>query len=413
MSKPSLPRHLTHVYPRFKTLSGGETAMLQLVNELTRLGVRSTILTRGYSERCDPLRDPAVEILTPGQPWMVQTGHHLVDSFLDVWFSPAVLSRLDETDGLIFHAESTAPAVWYAKRVLKLSKPCIYFCYQPPRFAYDLTSTTSDHGTFGYLAPLYARVHRAFDRRWVRAADAVWTFSKIYGEWCRQLYELEQVRAIAPGIDFERFSSGEPTFIRRKWNIDSNILTLATVNKLIPRKNVEVFLAVLAWLRNRGRSVRGFVVGDGPCRAKLESAARECDLTDVIIFTGHIPLDELPHYYAGSDVYLFLERNVPFGMTPLEAAAAGTPVIAPRGGGAMETVIDGITGYLVEEQLSAEEIGAKVLAIVDTPGLRAKMGNRAREHARPFTWRRYATEVCEAFGDVVNRNIPRPAHVRV
>ncbi len=398
-------RHLTHICPRFKTLSGGETAMLKLTTELERLGVRSTVLTRGYSSRCDPLRSPEVDIVMPPRPWTWITGNHLLDSFLDVWLSPAMLAAIpDDSEALLFHTEATAPALWWAKRVRRTDKPCVYLCYQPPRFAYDLMdSTGAGYGALGRLVPLYSAFHRWFDRRWVRQADAVWTFSKAYGQWCRELYGREQVACIPPGVDQERFSAGDPGFARRRWDVPPQAIVLVTVNKLIPRKNLDVFLEVVRWLRDRGESVKGFIVGDGPSRAHLESLARQSGIDGEVVFTGHVAVDELPHYYAGGDVYLFLERNVPFGMTPVEAAAAGTPVIAPRGGGATETVVDGETGYLVDDSLPVEQIGERVLAITSQEGKREEMGRRARRHARQFTWERYARQILSQLDDVQAR----------
>jgi len=110
-----------------------------------------------------------------------------------------------------------------------------------------------------------------------------------------------------------------------------------------------------------------------------------------------VPDEDLPHYYAGADVYLFLERNVPFGMTPLEAAASGTPSIAPRGGGALETIVHGKTGFLVDEGLSISEIAQCILAIVQSETMKQTMRRQAQEYARGFTWRRYAQQVCDNF----------------
>ena len=404
MSLTSLT-HLTHFYPRFKTLSGGETAILNLTAELAQMGVKSTILTRGYVEVCDVLLHPSVEIRTVNRPWNWVSNNHLLDSFLDVWFAPAELSLLpQETDGFIFHSEASPFALWWAKKLHRTSKPCVYFCYQPPRFAYDLLdSTVSGFTGLGRLAPLYAPLHRWVDRQWVRQADAVWTFSKAYGDWCKELYNLLNVVCIPPGINFDYFSSGDANFVAQKWNIPANTITLVTVNKLIPRKNIDVFIEVVRWLRDAGHRVKGIIAGNGPARPQLEALAQQADVMNEIIFAGYISDEELPHYYAGADVYLFLERNVPFGMTPLEAAAAGTPSIAPRGGGALETIVHGKTGFLVDESLPISEIAQCILDLGQSEAAQQQMREQAKAHAREFTWRRYAQQVCDSFIEV-NRN---------
>jgi len=391
--------HLTHFYPRFKTLSGGEVAILKLTAELAKMGVESTILTRGYVEECEALREPSVEIQTVGRIWSWNSGNHLLDSFLDVWLAPAQLALIPpQTDGLIFHSEASPFALWWAKKIARTSKKCVYFCYQPPRFAYDLLeSTASGYSGLGHLVPLYAAMHRWCDRRWVRRADAIWTFSRAYSEWCKTLYHRHDVICIPPGIDFDHFSMGDPNFARQKWQIPENTIVLLTVNKLIPRKNIDVFIKVVSRLRDQGKSVKGIIAGDGPARPQLEALVQKADVRNEIVFAGYVPDEELPHYYAGADAYLFLEQNVPFGMTVLEAAAAGTPAVTPRGGATTETVIHKKTGFLVNDTLSVSEIVKYILAIVQGEQIKRQMQSRAKEHARKYTWQRYAQQVYDNF----------------
>ncbi len=391
--------HLTHFYPRFKTLSGGEKAILRLTSELSKMGVKSTILTRGYSKQCDALLGSSVKIHPLRGPWDWKTGNHLIDSFLDIWLSPLQLRSIPpETDGLIFHSEASPFALWWAKKLFRTKKRCVYFCYQPPRFAYDLKkSTISGYSGIGRLLPLYAVVHRWLDKMWVKQADSIWTFSKAYAEWCKKLYNHKDIITLIPGVDCNQSSSGEPQFLRQRWNIPEETIVLLTVNKLIPRKNIDIFIDVVRWLWRHKHPVKGIIVGDGPIRSKLETIAKKKNIASHVVFTGHIPGKELPHYYAGADAYLFLEKNVPFGMTPLEASAAGTPVIAVRGGGALETVVHGQTGFLVNEKLHVPEIVEYILTIVKDKKKKTRMQMKAVEHARNFTWQRFAQLVHENF----------------
>jgi mannosylfructose-phosphate synthase len=110
-----------------------------------------------------------------------------------------------------------------------------------------------------------------------------------------------------------------------------------------------------------------------------------------------VPDGELPNYYAAADAYLFLERNVPFGMTVLEAAASGTPSITPRGGATTDTVVHEKTGFLVDESLSIPEIATCILSIVQSDSMRQAMKHQAKEHASKYTWRRYAQQVHDSF----------------
>ena len=66
-------------------------------------------------------------------------------------------------------------------------------------------------------------------------------------------------------------------------------------------------------------------------------------------FLGNVRDDEMPKLYAGAKAFLALSEDEDFGMTPVEAMAAGTPVIAFRGGGYLESVVEGKTGVFFNE----------------------------------------------------------------
>ena len=99
---------------------------------------------------------------------------------------------------------------------------------------------------------------------------------------------------------------------------------------------------------------------------------------DRIEFLGRQP-DKIVNYYAARCRALLFPGEEDFGMAPLEANAAGRPVIAYRAGGAVETVEDGVTGRLVPSE-NAGALAAALVEVLETPGLAARLG--AAGHAR-------------------------------
>src|SRR4029453_15743286 len=133
------------------------------------------------------------------------------------------------------------------------------------------------------------------------------------------------------------------------------------VSALVPYKRVD--LAIAAARRAR---VPLTVVGDGPERARLEASAG----SDVR-FLGWCTNEEIRDLYR-STVAALLPGEEDFGIVPLEAQACGRPVIALRCGGALETVIDGETGILVEagEEALAEGMHRAAAATWDAEHIR-------------------------------------------
>src|SRR5690606_29767991 len=98
----------------------------------------------------------------------------------------------------------------------------------------------------------------------------------------------------------------------------------------------------------------------------------------------------LRHYYSAADVFVTTPWYEPFGITPLEAMACGTPVVGARVGGIKSTVLDGETGFLVPPN-DPDRLADRLARLLGEPALRRSMGERGRRHvARHYTWRKVA-----------------------
>jgi glycosyltransferase involved in cell wall biosynthesis len=175
--------------------------------------------------------------------------------------------------------------------------------------------------------------------------------------------------------------------IRRFWGRESSVVHppvdvgrflpapsedfLLIVTELVRHKRVEVALEAAS---RAGRPVR--VVGEGPDRARLESLYGGA-LGDAR-FLGRVDDEELTDLYARAGAFV-LPNVEEFGIAAVEAQAAGTPVIAVAAGGALETVVDGETGILVEPGVEAF---AECMANTDFGSFDQ---DRIAAHARTFS----------------------------
>ncbi len=106
-----------------------------------------------------------------------------------------------------------------------------------------------------------------------------------------------------------------------------------------------------------------------------------------VTFHGFLPRPELIDHYYNADVFVFPPIwNEAFGCTPVEAMAAGTPVVATRSGGIVETIRDHETGFLVERN-DSHALAEAVLKLLENDPLRESMGRAARRRAvEHFHW---------------------------
>jgi len=167
------------------------------------------------------------------------------------------------------------------------------------------------------------------------------------------------------------------------------LLTVCRLGKGDLYKGVDIVIQALPEIQKRlGKEVIYRVIGKGEGIFHLKEVARSVGIAENVKFLGWVDQGRLLKEYQGCDIFIMpsrLERTSQgyltgegFGMVYAEAAACGKPVVASKHGGAAETVIDGVTGYIVDPN-SIDEIVNAVNAILSNPDKAKKMGEAGRK----------------------------------
>jgi glycosyltransferase involved in cell wall biosynthesis len=200
----------------------------------------------------------------------------------------------------------------------------VCYCHAPFRYAWYEQQRAFSESPRILRPPLGAVL--AANRRWDRSAshrvDRYVANSRLTQERIRRYYGRES-EIVYPPVDTARFVPGVPGE------------HLLVVSELVRHKRLHVALEAA---RRAGAPIR--VAGSGPNREILETAFPEAE------FLGRVSDAELAALYASARAVLVPSMEE-FGITAVEAQAAGRPVIAAAAGGALETVIEGVTGTLV------------------------------------------------------------------
>ena len=165
------------------------------------------------------------------------------------------------------------------------------------------------------------------------------------------------------------------------------------VSRLVPRKGQDRLIEAWPEVVARVPAARLLIVGPGPYQRKLGRMAAASPVAGRIHLTGEVRWEELPAHYAAGDVFAMPCRTRWLGMDLealgvvfLEAAATGLPVVAGRSGGAPETVVEGVTGTVVDGRRAAEVGRAVADLLADPPRARA-MGQAGRRRVEAeFSW---------------------------
>lgn len=189
------------------------------------------------------------------------------------------------------------------------------------------------------------------------------------------LLHRARVHVVPNGISVEDFAAPGRDEARKSLGLGTGPILLC-VGRLARDKGFATAIEALARLESDARLL---VLGSGPERALLEQTARRTGVSDRVDFLGSKPRAEVVHHLAASDVFVFpTERDEAAPLVPLEAMAAGLPVVASDIGGGAELIESGKNGLLVPPA-SVDSLARAIDSLLADDALRRRMGEAARE----------------------------------
>ena len=204
-----------------------------------------------------------------------------------------------------------------------------------------------------------------------------------------------RMRRIVPGVDSTEFSpdnlsSGNQLRTELGW-IDRPVIVC--VSRLMARKGQDELIRALPIIQQTVANASLIIVGDGPYRKDLERLVKKLGLENFVHLTGKVSQTELSKWYAAGDIFAMPCRTrmggwdvEGLGIVFLEGSATGLPVIVGDSGGAVDAVIDGETGYLVDGTNTAE-IAGRIAYLFANPDIAKKMGEAGRNWVtQEWTW---------------------------
>ncbi|GAB2671504.1 glycosyltransferase [Paenibacillus thermoaerophilus] len=241
------------------------------------------------------------------------------------------------------------------------------YCHTPMRFAWDFDNYI-EREPYSPLIKTALRGYVKYLRHWdAKTAGRVDKFvanSTVVKQRIRNCYGRE-AEVLFPPVDVDRF--------RLSPNTGDYYLV---VSRLVPYKRIDLAVETFSKL-----GLPLYIVGDGPDRERLQSMA-----APNVSFLGRLADKEVGKLMAECRGYVFPGEE-DFGITPLEANAAGRPVIAYRAGGALDTVDPHVSGLYFEHQ-TADDLAQ---AVMEAEG-RAWDPRAIRAHAEKFATGRFEAE---------------------
>jgi len=226
--------------------------------------------------------------------------------------------------------------------------------------------------------------------------------------------DSRRIEIVPCGFDPDELAPVDKAAARSRLGWPQRRFAVLQLGRLVPRKGIDNVIRAIAVLQNKHDiAARLYVVGGNsvmphadvtPEIGRLGLVAREMGVPGQVVFVGRRGRQQLRYLYSAADVFVTTPWYEPFGITAVEAMACAVPVIGSAVGGLLTTIVDGLTGYLVEPE-DAEALAARLALIARDPTARKILGEAGRQRAnRMFTW----SSVCRRLDQVYERAISLP-----
>ncbi|MGH7716310.1 MAG: glycosyltransferase [Vulcanimicrobiaceae bacterium] len=286
---------------------------------------------------------------------------------------PAAFERLNLAPYDLIVSSTTA----WAKGV-RTAPGAVHVCYinTPSRFLFAYDRYVGGFGLRTLARPLVASLS-AWDRRAALRPTAFIANSRNVADRVRQYYGREAFVLPCPA-DVDRFTLGR-----------GEGAYYLVLSRLLPYKAIDraIDAAALAGVKLR-------VAGSGPALEALRAHAR--GTTSEIL--GYVPDDQIDAL-VGAARAVIVPGEEDFGLVPLEAAAAGRPAIALRAGGALETIVEGVTGAFFEAPNAAS-----LASVLRGFAPERFDPQRLRAHAEQFAPARFIERLRAMVGEIAERS---------
>lgn len=301
------------IHEWFTTIAGSEKVTEQILNLYPDADVFAVYADEKILKQTDFLKDRSVRTTFIQNLPMAGSKFR---SYLPLM--PLAIEQLDlsQYDLVISSAHAVAKGVLTGPDQLHIS-----YVHSPIRYAWDLQhqylkESGLDQGLKGWVAKWLLHKMRLWDHRTAAGVDHFIANSRFIGRRIHKVYG-RSADVIYPPVDVNAFTVGE-----RKENY------YLAASRLVPYKRMDLIVQAFAAMPDK----RLVVIGDGPDMPKLKAV-----VSPNVELLGYQPFSALKKHMQEAKAFVFAAEE-DFGITPVEAQACGTPVIAFGKGGALETV---------------------------------------------------------------------------
>ncbi len=364
----------------------GAVSIIQrsLAKRLSKKGIKVTVLASDVSEKDSGNNITFVKIFTRKVSHFDLTG--FIFSFF-LFFKLIHIHRKEKIDVLQVHDSTAFYGACLFSKIYHI--PTIIFV---PGWIYNPVRQLIYRKSVVFIYKLNAKFC-------AKNADVIWACSEEIVEGMKWLGAIpEKIKLCLNSIDLDEFPPGDIEPIRKKEKI------VLSVGRLSREKGHHYLIEAIPIILKKIPQIKFNIIGDGNQKEYLLNFSRKLNIKNKVNFIGTVSHNNLFPYYSQADILVMPSLSEGHSLVPIESLACGTPVIATKIGGIIETVIDDYNGLLVEAK-NSEAIALAVIKIFSDKDLLKRLSKNARSSIEKFSWENTIDkflEICEEL--IKNRN---------
>ena len=277
----------------------------------------------------------------------------------------------------IIHSQCEFFSYQFAKRIAKLTGAPLIHTYH-----------TMYEDYVGYVVP-YERfgkyVVRKFSKLRLRRADRVIAPTTKVEKTLRGYGLKNEIDVVPSGVSLKQhnytMTPEERAEKRRALRIPEDHHVVLNLGRLGTEKNLDELVEYFASVLKLHNKLTFLIVGDGPAKKNLEDLVTNLGVRDHVVFTGMVPPTEVQMYYQLADLFVSASTSETQGLTYIEAAANGLPLLCRKDECLCDIIVDGENGY---QYTTVEEFQNELNSIIENSEWRTQAGKKSKEIAETF-----------------------------
>lgn len=223
--------------------------------------------------------------------------------------------------------------------------------------------------------------------------------NKIYNLFKDKYKFTKNIHIIQTGIETskfykEKFNLKDINSLKKKLGIKKKDFVVMTVSRLAKEKSVDRIINNHKELVKKYSNMKLLIVGDGPDIDKLKDEAKSLGVSDSVIFTGKVPLSDIPIYYQLGNVFVTASKSETQGLTVVEAISSSLPIVAVKDDSFVNSVIEDFNGFVFTDD---EKYINSISKLYEDKDLYNRLSNQSRLLSEDFSSEYFALKVLKVY----------------